>query len=256
MKKEKLKALLAGLALFGVAALGVSGAEPRKFLLLVDYLHNDLPGVTQSRDAALHFLATQVREEDEVALLVFTDVRGFRVLAELTPDHDLVRKKLSRMVDVPGRSGFGGSVVPAIVEIDAKTGQPITVPAITTGVGSPFLGQRDYVFLSSMRGLAEGLAEVEGPKSIVYFSSGFPAWRYEADRTFRERFDEMASAFGAAGAQVFVINAMGSRANMLRLAEKPDFVLRKFASLAGGKYFDSVADYKKIAEEIGRAAGL
>ena len=256
MKKGKLKTVLAGLALLGAAALGASGAEPRKVLLLVDYLHNDLPGVAQSRDAALHFLATQVREEDEVALLIFTDVRGFRVLADLTPDHELVRTKLNRMADIPGRSGFGASRAPAMVEIGAKTGQLVSLAAITTPGGSLFGRQRDYGFLSSMRGFAEGLAEVEGPKSIVYFSSGFPAWRYEADRTFRERFDEMASAFGAAGAQVFVINAMGSRANMLGLAEKPDFVLRKFASLAGGKYFDSVADYKKIAEGIGRAAGL
>jgi hypothetical protein len=222
-------------AAFALAVLGAAlpaipaaaaGPSPRRFLLLIDLRQNDLPGVEKSKNAALYFLGSTVGPEDEVAFVTYTELRGLQVREEFTTDRDRVRKSVEGLKEMIGPT-----------EEDAWS-----TPLVT------------HNFLEEMGEFAKGLEGVEGTKNILYFTSGLPAYAYQNDRTFRELFDQMASRFKDARAPVFVVNALGHRADWQAIEEKNDFVLRKLAGISGGRYFYDVAQYKTIADEIGKLA--
>ncbi len=277
MKMKRFLALVIVITALAALAAGRSGDAPRKFLILIDYRHNDLAGVAQSKDAALFFLGTEVRDEDEVALMLFSDVRDFQVIEEFTTDHDRVRRGLKAMIDVPGSADIdsGGlalmmepaaaQAAPAGANIEGSAGSAgrESVPALSNSLPpfantstSRFSPMRDRVYLNSMKELAGVLGETPGEKRVIYFSLGFPAFRYESDRTFRDSFDAMASEFNAAKAPVYTVNTLGRRQDMRGIAEKVDFLLRKFADLSGGRYYADIAKYKDVARDIGKVSGF
>jgi hypothetical protein len=284
MNMKRVLAAAFALAILASLVPGNPGSSPRKFLLLIDYRHNDLAGVSLSKDAALYFLGAEVQEADEVALMLFSDVRGLLVVEDFTTDRDKVRERLATMTDVPGS---GDSMTDYAAWMMAQsagragtpishTGSPSTGGEEAADPGNEVLRSasndvlpipevrsrsvasrgRDYVYLGSMRDFADGLAEIPGRKHIIYFSLGFPASRYHSDRTFRERFDEMATGFAAAEAPVYTINTLGRRQDLRGLSEKVDFLLRKFADGSGGLYYAYVERYEEIAADIGRVAGF
>jgi hypothetical protein len=119
-----------------------------------------------------------------------------------------------------------------------------------------FSPMRDRVYLVSMRKFAKGLGEIPGRKHILYFSLGFPAFRYDSDQTFRDCFDAMAAEFGAAQAPVYTINTLGHRQDILGIIDKVDVLLRKFAELSGGRFYTHIEKYKEIAQDIGKVSGF
>jgi hypothetical protein len=276
MKAKKLVALAFALAVLAALAAGRPGDEPRKFLILIDYQHNYLPGVALAKDAALFFLGTEVRDEDEVALMLFSDVRNFQVIEEFTTDHDKVRRGLKAMIDVPGPAGIDGDGMALMTEPMPPGTPPASAPVEGFGAGAlrasdpsmkntqPLFANsavsrvspmRDRVYLDQMRDLAGLLTEVPGRKHVIYFSLGFPAFRYQDDTTFREKFDAMAAGFSAAQAPVYTVNTLGHRQDSLAIAAKVDFLLGKFAGLSGGRYYGHIEKYKEIARDLGKIAG-
>lgn len=276
MKAKKLLALVIAITALAALAAGRPGKEPRKYLILIDYRHNDLPGVSLAKDAALYFLGTEVRDEDEVALMMFSDVRNFQVIEEFTTDHDKVRRELRAMIDVPGPAGIDGSGMALMTEPLPPQNPPAAAPAEGSGdaalresapsmrntqplfansVVSRVSPMRDRVYLDQMKDLAEFLAGIPGRKNILYFSLGFPAFRYQDDTTFREKFDAMAAGFSAAQAPVYTVNTLGRRQDSLAIAAKVDFLLGRFASLSGGRYYGHIEKYKEIAKDLGKASG-
>jgi VWFA-related protein len=276
MKAKKVLVLVIAITALAALAAGRPAEEPRKFLILIDYRHNDLPGVSLAKDAALYFLGTEVRDEDEVALMLFSDVRNFQVIEEFTTDHDKVRRGLRAMIDVPGPAGIDGSGMALMTEPLPPQGPPGAAPAEGSGESpvresapamrnaSPLFANsavsrvspmRDRVYLDQMKDLAEFLTEIPGRKNIIYFSLGFPAFRYQDDTTFREKFDAMAAGFSAAQAPVYTVNTLGHRQDSLAVAAKVDFLLGKFAGLSGGRYYGHIEKYKEIAKDLGKIAG-
>lgn len=232
--KKLLAAAVMGSALAWAAAQAApaakpasAGQSPRKFLVLVDLRQNDLAGVDMSKTAALYFLNSEVRDGDEVAFLTFSEVRGLKVREEFTADRDRLRKSIDTMVEIMG-------------------------PAAEDAWSSPL---RTHNFLEEMGEFAKGLADVPGTKNMVFFTSGFPVFAYQGDRTFRDLYDAMSLGFRNAKAPVFVVNALGHRADWLGIEARADFVLKKLAEISGGRYFRDVAQYKAIAQEIGKLAG-
>jgi VWFA-related protein len=276
MKTKKLVVLAFALTVLACLAAGRSGDEPRKFLILIDFRHNDLAGVALAKDAALFFLGSEVRDEDEVALMLFSDVRDFQVIEEFTKDHDKIRRGLKAMIDVPGPAGIDGGGMALMTEPTPPETPPASAPVEGSGAGAlresvpamrntqPLFANsamsrvspmRDRVYLDQMKDLAEFLTEVPGRKNIIYYSLGFPAFRYQDDTTFREKFDAMASGFSAAQAPVYTVNTLGHRQDSVAIAAKVDFLLGKFATLSGGRYYGRIEKYKDIAKDLGKIAG-
>jgi hypothetical protein len=218
--------LLVAAVMQAVPAASGAVQAPRRFLLFIDLRQNDLAGVEMSKIAALFFLDTEVRDGDEAAFLTFSELRGLKIREEFTTDRGRLRKSVEALKEVMGPSGE-----------DSWSG-PL----------------RTHNFLEEVGEFAKELAEVPGAKNMVFFTSGFPVYEYQGDRTFRELYDAMSRQFKDARAPVFVVNSLGHRADWQAIEEKSDFVLKKLADISGGRYFRDVAQYKSIAQEIGKLA--
>jgi VWFA-related protein len=73
----------------------------RKFFLLFDAVRNTPFGINKSKTAALHFLDTQIKPKDEVAVLSFNAVRFLVLHQYLTKDHDKIRRVIKEMKLLP-----------------------------------------------------------------------------------------------------------------------------------------------------------
>jgi hypothetical protein len=224
---------LAVVAAGAVAAAGAAGAmtgpeqAPRRFLLLIDLRQNDVAGIGMSKIAALYFLESAVRDGDEAAFLTFSEIRGLQVREDLTPDRERIRKAIQSLAEVPG------------IPDEDLWSTPLST----------------HNFLEETGDFAQDLGGVPGTKNVVFFTSGFPVYAYQADRTFRDLYDKMSLRFKESQAPVFVVNALGHRADWQAIEEKSDFVLKKLAAISGGRYFRDVTQYRSIAQEIGKLAG-
>ena len=157
---------------------GPAPSMSRKFLLFFDFANNNQRGARKSRDAALHFLDTEVRPGDEVGLLSYSLTRGLSIHEFLTVDHDKIRSAVADM-EVKGIAGRGD-------EIEQEYWRQVTEGGQETGFGQ---GHTDTIFnwkrqetksqavnfILKLSALAKGLRYVPGQKHIILFSSGIPA---------------------------------------------------------------------------------
>lgn len=63
----------------------------RKFFLVFDFAFMDIRGVVKSKDAALKFLETEIRPNDEIGLVTYSISRGLVLHEYLTTDHARIR---------------------------------------------------------------------------------------------------------------------------------------------------------------------
>ena len=220
MNVRKMIVPMLGIVLISGLLASSASAESRTHLLIVDLRHNGAAGFTGSKEAALSYLDNQVKSGDEASLLTLSSLGGIQVIEDLTADTDSLRKKIVGLRGIPEQlnGNFGGSL---------------------------FGLMREYGLMESLAAVAAGLVDIPGPKSVVYLSSGFPFSVYQNDRLFHDRFDAMAKAFGAAGAPVIAVNALGRRVVEGGL-DRNDYILRKLADLSGGRFCWTVNDLKKI----------
>ena len=216
---------LAALCLAGAAGWAREGQSSTTWLFFVDLRQNDLPGVAMSKTAARYFLDSQVGAEDAVAVLTYSDIRGFKVREEPTTDHGRVRKSLARLTEI-----FGAA--------DTEVGWIMRLS--------------NHNFLEDMNEFAKNLAEIPGTKNVVYFTNGLPVGWYEGDWKFRDLYDGIGQHFKDSQAPVFIINSLGHRADWQSLPEKTNWLLKKLADASGGRYFGDIAEYKTIALELAK----
>ena len=76
----------------------------RKFFLFFDFAFNNARGLVKAKTAALHFLDTEIRPDDEVGVLSYSMLKGVSVYEYLTRDHTKVREVL----DTIGAKGIDG----------------------------------------------------------------------------------------------------------------------------------------------------
>jgi len=55
------------------------GLMPRKFFLFFDFAYNNAKGILKAREAALHFIDTQLQPQDEVAVLSYSAMKSLKL---------------------------------------------------------------------------------------------------------------------------------------------------------------------------------
>jgi VWFA-related protein len=184
-----------------------SGKSPppltRKFFLFFDFTFNNQRGIVKSKEAALHFLDTEVRPDDEVALVSSSMVRGLRFHEYLTTDHRKIREALAA---VDGRR-ISGRAQDIEEEYWMHVGEAL---AILGDAWSVFLGKPPHFdwqrqeskavvlsYLCRLTDLAKALRLIKGEKHFLYFSSGIPTSMIYGNQVGNPNFPLQASKFDA-----------------------------------------------------------
>ena len=223
----------------------------RKFYLLIDTHGNDILGIKESKKAALHFVDTQLRPPDEVAVLSYSSFRGILLHAYLTKDHEKTRNAIKDIVDRPYRSMGGPSLASLMASAESERGlgrESISSLAFRTPVNPEreFLYKKALEFTDDMRAFSKSLNYIPGYKNVIFFSSGIArSMLNDLDNpAIRESYEEMGKELAASNIPVYTVNASG-----MRRRSGVDS-LKMLSDLSGGKFFHDVRYYKTIAEEI------
>jgi VWFA-related protein len=166
-----------------------AGAAPvpeilsRKFFLFFDFAFNNQRGVNKSKEAALHFIDTELKPDDEVGLLSYSTLNGLAIHEYLTTDHSKVREAVVALNTkrIDGRAG----------DIEEEYWRQAT-EGPTLGAfnvdpdhinfvlkSSPTLNWRRQEsknmsenFILKMTSLAKALRYIPGQKQVLLFSTG------------------------------------------------------------------------------------
>lgn len=223
----------------------------RKFFFIFDVQHNDLQGFARSKQAAFHFLDTQVQPTDEVGILSFQARIGLKMHEYLSTDQKKVRKAIEKLKGVPG-AGDGGLPTEPLEEGGGGILASVVPP---NNPDQEYLAMLRNNYISVMTELAKTLRYIPGYKNIVFFSAGFARSTLVGDTIFQKRYEDMSKEFGSSSSPVYTVNTMGSRSHLISLDDRGDLALQNLAAMSGGQYFEDVAKVEKIASGIQNATG-
>lgn len=249
----------------------------RKFFLFFDFAHNNESGIFKSKKAALHFIDTKLIPTDEVGLLSYSSNKGLILHADLTPDHQKVRKVierfgLKRIIGEPG----------VLLEMneDSKenqvTGRDSQEEQEREKLSEENKGDLDseniilnllhHNFLEQMKNLAKALRYISGYKHIIFFSSYYiNNWR------FKKIEEEMMKEFSSSNCTVYAVDTL-DLASVLSDANKTmedpfapfeptrfkssivSGSLRQLSHSTGGSS-GNINDYKEFLEEVRNVTG-
>lgn len=154
----------------------------RKFFFFFDFAFNNARGIVKAKQAALDFLNAKVRPEDEAAVIVYSQVRGLRVLEYLTRDH----LKIKQVVGAIDRKAASGRASEIEQQYWRESGEGAALPR-ESAPGTPQPGSPNYnwerqeakriaqFFFMRLSDLARALRYVQGRKHFLFFSTGVPA---------------------------------------------------------------------------------
>jgi VWFA-related protein len=156
---------------------------PRKFLLFFDFGFNNERGVRKAREAALRFLDSGLRPDDEIGLISYSQTRGLSFNEFLTVEHAKVR----RAVEDLGVKPIAGRAEDFEQQYWRRAGETIQGPTDSPAHNenhpsawvNPTLDWRRQEsknfaqnYLRKLIVLAKALRYVPGRKNIVFFSTG------------------------------------------------------------------------------------
>ena len=161
----------------------------RKFFLWFDFGFNDPSGIKRAKAAGLHFMDTQVRPEDQVALVSSSILTGISVHEYLTGDHARVRQALSALdlKRIAGRASeiellmgreqeWARFVDPSGIDTQSdKNGEIADRKADLLKEGAiaqDVYRRHSLEFLKDFRALAKAFRYIPGTKSLILFSGG------------------------------------------------------------------------------------
>lgn len=222
---------------------------PRKFFLFFDFAFNDLTGISMAKQAALHFINTQVHPTDEVGVITYSTLKGLVLHEYLTNNHKQVQDLLKDMgyKEILGRAGRmleeqqmklfkGGEWAdppdgPAL-EIRIKQDREMREGFMNIGGKMEFRLQARH-FSSTIKDLAKALRYIPGIKHIILFSTGVPNWlmyRTSVESSpqlnkvniagsdtadLRRRYEDMTRELSVANSPVYTVNVQGIRADFM-----------------------------------------
>jgi VWFA-related protein len=158
-------------------------ALSRKFLLFFDFAFNNQRGVNKSKVAALHFIDTEVRPDDEVGLMSYSMLNGLAIHEFLTTDHRKVRDAV-RALNVGRIAGRAGDIEEEYWR-QASEGKPVS-PFWVSEELAPILAKKTPTlnwrrqesknlsenFILKLTALARSLRYIPGQKHLILFSTG------------------------------------------------------------------------------------
>ena len=157
----------------------------RKFFLWFDFGFNDSKGVKRAKTAALHFMDSQVRPEDQVALLSSSSLTGLIVHEYLTRDNSKVRQGIESLAvgRIAGRVAeldfYLERELPGARFADPSKDSPNAEDAAAAilleqanAFGQEVYKQQSMKFLRDFRDLAKSFRYIPGTKSLILFSGG------------------------------------------------------------------------------------
>ena len=268
---------------------------PRKFIFLFDFAYNNPRGIVKAKEAALHFIETQLRPTDEVGVLSYSGLGGLQLWEYLTSDHPKVRdvveafglKKVSGRVDnlqekyyeaVTGQNpadaaGWGKATLrgneKSLPDMGAKPDLEAK-PEMKSWVFAEKGDLQALIFAERLKDLALALRYEPGQKSIVFLSSGVPyslIYGIQApygdgrfgsfgESLLKQRYEDMFNELAASNCIVYALDTEEIGASLKKdLRTMGAFTLQKISSATGGKYFGNINHYEKHIEKIQNLTG-
>ncbi len=141
----------------------------RKFFLLLDFAYNSQRGADKAIKAASYFLRTQVRPDDEVALVSAKFFGGVTIHEYLTTDHLKVEEALQTLsvMEIAGRADEIEALYWGQDSDDSRTFTLETLRRESRTQAENYIRR--------LTDVAKGLRLVPGNKSVLLFSTGIPA---------------------------------------------------------------------------------
>jgi VWFA-related protein len=232
----------------------------RKFFILLDILANDQAGIIQSKEAAIHFIDTQLQQGDEVGIISYTPLFGLNIHTYLTSDIDKIRKAIKEAKEIPiskekdpywdnlrqkeeqkAAARHGHSPEPESL-IMGWLEPPVKTKGLRNIKKSPIIQIREVTEL------AKALRYIPGIKHIMFFSGG-------GNPKLHKLYERLGMEMAGANCIVHTINTMGTRSNFLGPNRPRTKSLEILAKASGGKFFEDVSDYDVIFEDIQNLSG-
>ncbi len=239
----------------------------RKFFLFFDFAFNNRAGVSKSRTAALNFLDTQVRPDDEVGVISFSARKGLTLHEYLTSDH----KRIRQVVEGLGANKFLGRAwslesewLKDHLELDAALSPEMKMTQRIAEAERSRMNNEAVGFASQISELAKALRNIPGIKNIILFSSGIPnyamyggeAGTLWGDAALRDRYNEMCKELAGSNSSVYAVNVSSAGSASFEDNDlRGDEALRQLARESGGKYFDNINSYETINRTIQKVTG-
>ncbi|HUU37334.1 MAG TPA: VWA domain-containing protein, partial [Candidatus Desulfaltia sp.] len=251
----------------------------RKFFLFLDFAFNNAKGIDKTKEAALHFIDTQLQPTDEVGLLSYSASKSLTLHEYLTTDHSAVRKivKAFGIQDILGRAE----------DFEAKYWNLLKGenPKDASSSGHVFDPEREqfkeletlrrqreesklqaYNFIRKMTELAKAMRYIPGHKSLIYFSSGVPYSVFTGippPENYPSRpvnfesahllswYEDMLKELSSANCAIYALDTM-MLSSVLGSdpATRGTYTLQQMTSATGGKYFGNISNYEKHIEKI------
>ena len=220
----------------------------RKFIFLIDYIRNGHEGVMKAKRAALEFLDTKVRPNDEVGLFTLSGLSGLTLHQYLTTDHAKVRNTLRKLREVTGGNAYappGGELM----------GMELMAARLFARHGGPAGPTRRNIF-EEIAEWSKALRSIPGQKNIILFTMGFGQDVVRRGNPDNPIFTMMAKALASANAPVFTVDttpqappgrAVDAKLPSGTLAENS---LVHLSRVTGGTFLGTVNYHAKIAADI------
>ncbi|MFC2165533.1 VWA domain-containing protein [Acidobacteriota bacterium] len=236
---------------------------PRKFFLFFDFAFNDLGGINMAKEAARHFIDSQIDPTDEVGVLAYSTHRGLVLHEYLTSDHAKIRELVNDIgiKEILGRAGRFLEEQQLQLTRGGEWSLPDAIPVpggeqmmqrieqrgremredLMKGGGMMEYRHQTLHFTSAIKDMAKALRYIPGYKHIILFSTGIPNWlmyrtSVEAAPTLnkvniagsdssdmRRRYEEMSRELAAANSPVYAVNVEGMYADFMQREGRTDF---------------------------------
>jgi VWFA-related protein len=271
------------------------GLLSRKFIFLFDFAHNNPKGIVKAKEAALHFIDTQLLPTDEVGVMSYSGLGGLQLWEYLTADHTKARevveafglKKLAGRVDnlqekyyaaVTGQnpadaSDWGRATLKgrekSLPDMGAKPDleqRPGMRPLVFSEKGE----LQALTFAERLKDLALALRYEPGQKSIIFLSSGVPySLIYGIQAPFgdvrfgsfgesllKQRYEDMLKELAASNCIIYALDTEEIGASLKKdVRTMGVFTLQKIAGATGGKYYGNINHYEKHIAKIQSLTG-
>ena len=164
------------------------GPMGRKFFLFFDFAFNNQRGINKSREAALHFIDTELKPDDEVALVSYSMLSGLAIHEYLTTDHQKVREAVQSLSTkrIVGRAGdieeeYWRQATEGLVVQPVLTGvsgddhdtppHPVKAPPLYNWRRQESKNLSEN-FILKLTAIAKALRFIPGQKQLILFSTG------------------------------------------------------------------------------------